>query len=394
LSKDNEKSGRKAISNTVIYRAANVRRSVSSAKSSEVTFLSPEQQLVFRSAQLHQSSKHLEQIKACLGERLDWQAVIKIAARHSVLPLVFLTMKHHFRNEIPENIYLKFERIFLLNTGRAVQAEHQIRLIVDSFAEKPIPLIVYKGPVLAKQIYGQISCRSFVDIDLLIRTEDIDAAYQILSSMGFECSTKLHSAEFATLYRYAHHLQFYHAKGKMLVELHWDIVQRNRASTVSTALLFERRHFLQMDDWKCPVLHPHDLLFVLAIHGAKHSWSDLKWICDMRHLLLAYPALKWHDVITEAKEKGVWRRLLCALELDSLLFDAPLPYGIKVSRRNRPLLAHYVRNLLNENDHSSFTLTLERAFYNLISLDNWRDRITLLYYKITPRVHRRSFFQK
>jgi hypothetical protein len=67
------------------------------------------------------------------------------------------------------------------------------------------------------------------------------------------------------------------------------------------------------------------MLLVLAMHGAKHSWQQLGWICDIAQLARSRPDLDWNRVIREADKAGCIKGLLVALELVRNVGAASLP---------------------------------------------------------------------
>ena len=52
-----------------------------------------------------------------------------------------------------------------------------------------------------------------------------------------------------------------------------------------------------------------DQALMLCMHGSKHVWSRLIWICDVAQLLISSPDLDWKEVIEEANQSGLWRSL-------------------------------------------------------------------------------------
>ena len=63
------------------------------------------------------------------------------------------------------------------------------------------------------------------------------------------------------------------------------------------------------------VLSPEDAVLVLSIHGFKHLWSCLKWVCDISTLLSSSGDLDWSYILDEANRIGAMRVLLVALFL-------------------------------------------------------------------------------
>ena len=54
------------------------------------------------------------------------------------------------------------------------------------FTENHIPLLFLKGPVIAADIYGDISLRTSKDLDILISITHVEKAEKLLLSLGYE----------------------------------------------------------------------------------------------------------------------------------------------------------------------------------------------------------------
>ena len=56
---------------------------------------------------------------------------------------------------------------------------------LDALAREGIPVISFKGPVLAISAYGRLELRKFNDLDLLVRERDADRARTVFASLGY-----------------------------------------------------------------------------------------------------------------------------------------------------------------------------------------------------------------
>ncbi|MGA9723411.1 MAG: nucleotidyltransferase family protein [Candidatus Binatus sp.] len=74
-----------------------------------------------------------------------------------------------------------------------------------------------------------------------------------------------------------------------------------------------------------PVLRTEHLLLLLCAHGAKHAFARLGWICDIASCLIAFPNLRWPDVLAASARAGTMRELLLGLKLAEDLLGIPLP---------------------------------------------------------------------
>jgi hypothetical protein len=89
--------------------------------------------------------------------------------------------------------------------------------------------------------------------------------------------------------------------------------------------LWQRRTSIPLKDKTVQGLAPEDLLIILCVHGSKHAWEQLKWVCDVAELLRAHDRLDWQQVFATASTWRCERMVLLGLSLAQQLLDAPLP---------------------------------------------------------------------
>ncbi len=85
-------------------------------------------------------------------------------------------------------------------------------------------------------------------------------------------------------------------------------------------------------------LSSEDLLLFLCVHGAKHLWLNLGWICDIARLLAAEKNLAWDKILEQARAMGCERMLLLGLFLADDLLEAEVPGEILKSMRSTPVV--------------------------------------------------------
>lgn len=66
-------------------------------------------------------------------------------------------------------------------------------------------------------------------------------------------------------------------------------------------------------------------MILLCVHGSKHAWEQLKWVCDVAELVRRRPTLDWSRVLFQAGEWGCRRMVLLGLAMAHSLFDTVLP---------------------------------------------------------------------
>src|SRR5207237_1564484 len=92
-----------------------------------------------------------------------------------------------------------------------------------AFAEAAIPAIVLKGPALAIQAYGDCSRRSFGDIDLLVKKNDLPMAQKLIDGWGY--TPKFGALMADRLVNGQHALEF--SGPGPNIEVHWSLLSRH-----------------------------------------------------------------------------------------------------------------------------------------------------------------------
>jgi hypothetical protein len=120
-----------------------------------------------------------------------------------------------------------------------------------------------------------------------------------------------------------------------------------------------------------------------CLHGAKHNWSKLRWVCDVAELTWARPGLDWAWVLDWSGRHGATRLLQVGLHLTRGLLDAPVPDEVLTpgvgDRGVRRLVREMRSGLLAcpPRPEPDLELPWRSSFYR--SMDRWRDRARWVY---------------
>ena len=129
-------------------------------------------------------------------------------------------------------------------------------------------------------------------------------------------------------------------------------------------------------------LSMENLLWLLCVHGTKHKWARLSWVCDVAELVRTQPDLDWEKVAALGKELAIERRLYLGLLLANMLLDAPLPQvledKIKSSKEVQDLAQQAAEGIFFPPSDEKQVGRLHRLLFKLRSLDRSTDRLGLL----------------
>lgn len=354
----------------------------------EATGRHDEHELLLACATTRADAERVAHVRSLLGRELDWSYLLQAAKRHAVLPLFarqleknapagsvpaahLQTLRHSFRDNAARNLYLTGEllRILRIFDGQGIEA------------------VPYKGPALAVSAYGDLTLRRFIDLDIMVRKRDVMRAKELLLADGYQPQTPLTRTQESAILRTQHNLAFTRERGRLVVELHWDIAPNRFSASLDAEQLWTRLVPLSLNGVEIKSLKPEDLLLSLCVHGSKHLWERLAWVCDVSELVAAHPALDWEWLLDLARRTGNERMLYLGLRLASELLAAPLPRPVReridADDAIRQLSAGIAARLFDESGYRSPGL-LENIKFNLHVRRRWRDKARYLQFVLAP----------
>lgn len=283
----------------------------------------PEHELLLLCAHRGSTSNIHERIVEVTQAKVDWDYLYQLARRHAVLPLLYRGLEDV--DSLPGDFRARLRDAFRKNATRNTLLAGEMARLARLFEAEGVPLLAYKGPALAQQAYGDITLRRFVDLDVIVRREDARRAGELLQTLGYVKPEGLTESHEEFLLRRQHNLAYTRDGGLMIVELHWEVAPAHFAAVPVAEGVWERAASVKLfgAEVRCP--SPEDLLLALAVHGTKHLWERLAWVCDVAALLNSQTAFDWPHVLRRAKESRVERMLFLVLRLARGLAGAELP---------------------------------------------------------------------
>jgi len=308
---------------------------------------------------------------------LIWPTVQQFTLRHGVLPLLYARLKSLENGLSPELIpgeaMKDLQALYLTNTLRNLRLSQMLVRVLSQLSEAGIPVMPIKGPVLAEQLYSDLSLRQFSDLDILIHAEDFLATYRILETAGFRPAFPVDSKIEPWLLRSETEHSFFYQND--MLEVHWAIAEKGVQYPIKEDQLWQNPLTIELPEKSLHALSPQNLLLLLCIHGAKHLWSRLIWVADVAHFVKTYPQINWGDSLERARKLGFYRIICLGLFMAENIGGAQLPHNISKTIRNDPaveLLAHQAL-IVQLNETISTEVTLVK--YYLRCRERYRDRV-------------------
>lgn len=327
------------------------------------------------------SSQKINSIKQILKNDIDWDYFIKLYEHHQISSLVYWNIKTHFGNLIPESYLSQLESNYKNTAVRNMFLTDELLSILKEYNLNEIKAIPIKGPLIAEQIYENLTVREFIDIDILVYQKDVEKAKDILIQGGYSLKFDL-SEEDDKAYRSSSfylkdqkiHYTLVNEDKNISVELHWLFVPTEYSFSPNINNIWQRASYFELEGKEILSLSIEDLLLYLCIHGTKHHWMQLKWICDINELINKNKDLDWNKLSANAIKYKCERMILLGLKLTNELYHTELPTNLikKIDSRKdiRRLTDEVISNLFAER----YTFSFKNLFY-LRAMENNVDRI-------------------
>jgi len=219
-----------------------------------------------------------------LFEETDWNVFVDLATHHRVHPYLYYKLKDTEEKRVPPVVFRYFQDEYRRNTFQMLRLGGEMRTVDRLLAENGVRALHLKGPALAEDLYGDVSLRTSCDLDLLIPISDLKKAEHLLASQGFVKDEYIHSILGDWKWRH-HHLTFHHAATGIKVELHWRL-HPAPSGEPSFDELWARARTSSLGSQPIRCLGREDLFQFLVAHGARHGWSRLRWLLDIKQWLL------------------------------------------------------------------------------------------------------------
>ncbi|MEW5595554.1 nucleotidyltransferase family protein [Peribacillus frigoritolerans] len=313
---------------------------------------------------------------------IDWGQFLQLAMHHRVYPLIYSKLKKINRDLIPSHVLQILYREYKKNTYKMLLLSSEMEQVSKLFIENQIRLLFLKGPVIAADLFGDISLRTSKDLDILIPISNLERAEELLLNAGYEREegeTVLNIRKWRD-----HHVSYFHPEKKIQLELHWRL-QPFPSKEPRFNELWERKRISMLTSYPVYFLGKSDLFLYLVSHGARHVWLRLRWLVDIDMILRQ--CIKDEKKCTLMKKHQNHYIVGQALILTSQLLNTPIDKELKkltIGKRSKKLAQMAIFYINEEFTNSNNRIPTESLDINQTSnihlINNIKKSIFVNYY--------------
>ena len=334
-----------------------------------------EGEILLRCARVRLREADRARLRALAAGEVDWPLVLAQGWRHGLLPLLNLHLGEAAPDLVPPPVMAELRARAAETARESLRLTSALLRLLERMEGAGVRALPYKGPVLAVVAYGSVGLRPFADLDVLVPPAELDRAAGVLQAEGYRPRYHFTPRQNAAFRRVDGDYPWEHPETGVLVELHARASSERFGVSLETEALWARAGRVPLGGRSVPAPAPEDHLLVLAVHGCKHRWERLEWICGVAELLRAgEPA--WELLLARARELGAERMLLLALALARGLLDAPLPPAVSARAAADPgvttLAAEVTARLFAAPDAAP---TAGNLLFNLRAQQGWPGRL-------------------
>ena len=230
-------------------------------------------------------------IESISKQSINWNEFIFLIDRHRVAPLVWRGLNRESNLKFPNSIKDAISKRVSMNKKRALQQSAELIKLSRLFEYNGIQAISLKGPILAKQVYGDIGMRHAGDLDFFVDRGNLEKATNLLIKNNYLLTAKyqgINSNDMPVFMQLRNHYEFKSNEG-ICIELHWRILFN---APIDKVMNFQQPKIstLTFTNQDINILTPELNFIYLVLHGTRHAWFRLKWLCDIAELLEHQPS--------------------------------------------------------------------------------------------------------
>jgi len=259
----------------------------------------------------------------------EWHGLLEQAKIQRLAPLVYKRVINKSGNDrLPGEVVMNFRDSYLSCLVRNLMVYNELCKVLNQFNRNGIPTILLKGSYLAKFIYQDIGLRAMTDVDLMVDRSNLARATAILRELDFSGQDLPLNPKELEVYKHGSILK---KPGKINIELHWTIADKDRGLTINEKDLWRCAEPLRIASSECLALSPEDLILHIVIHAIysdrliRHARS----IVDLAEIInKESDRIHWEILFEKATQWQAERGLYILLYMARHYLNAPVPEDI------------------------------------------------------------------
>jgi len=269
-------------------------------------------------------------LKACLLEGhaatdawQKWKSLVDIdwidEGSNRLLPLLY----HNLSSLGIEDLVLtRAKGVYRYQLTKTHIMLHRTMPLLRELQNKGIGVILLKGSALILDYYPNFGTRPQLDIDIMVKPDDVDRAASLLVQHGLRCEYR---QPLGIIRRFRHSCCFDRGP-EIRIDLHWNIMHPFSGEDAVPQIWAQARE-TRYQDYPLLTMSPTHLLLHTCLHGLRwNRHAPCRWVADAIMIIRnAGPSIDWLRLSSLAKDLRVSVALHAALDYLDTTFRAGTP---------------------------------------------------------------------
>ncbi len=265
------------------------------------------------------------------GQGINEERLLKLADMHGVIGLVYKGLISWYPNLLTAH---SLDILRMKTLYKRILVERLLSEwpgLIQAVERAGIPVLTFKGPALALQLFGLPDSREYCDLDLLVLSNrhGLNSIIRNFEERGYRLyidNLPYSQTQRRLLLRKTTHLILVNDQKHTVVEIHSKgFGPLQGLYSVPIKEIFQRCRIVEWNNERFLSLGKEDNTICILAHGAKHAWAYLKWILDAAILLRDNRETDWNTLWHKMEILGLERALAASIAFIRTLFDLPLP---------------------------------------------------------------------
>jgi hypothetical protein len=280
---------------------------------------------------LHRDENRLDPTALSVLTGAEWMALVEMATRHGVAPLVYQRLKvPALAGRVPDDVLERLRGVYLHTAASNVRLYEELQVLLPALHEAEIPVLILKGAYLAANVYRNIALRPMSDIDLLVPASMAREAWRVLKELGYRL---IYPATETLIPSFGKDFICQKQGNFAPVEVHWTIGLAEETEPMDGDELWKNARAVRLAGTEAgtATLSLEDFLLHLCLHASYQHEFDfgLRALCDIAVFIERFESeIDW-PVLRARVLHHRWRRGVClVLYLASIRTGAAVPVDV------------------------------------------------------------------
>jgi hypothetical protein len=199
--------------------------------------------------------------------------------------------------------------------------------IISRLEAAGVLVLPVKGPVWAQLLYGDLSLRTWSDLDLLVSRGQVDTAHRVLLEVGFADCSSFSERTIRPRWGSAGQIALGSREFGTVVDLHWALTVSVSLRGLTFEPVFARADTVELLGRLVTCPGKHDVFLVTCLEGARDLWNIVARLLDLAVQIDRVPLEEWAALLSSARAARCERRVLVGVAhvCGVLNLDIPRP---------------------------------------------------------------------